>query len=54
MTNKKKNPPSSFNKNKAKDFKGTAKMLIKRLGAFKWQTIIALTFAVIAAVLNVL
>lgn len=54
MTNKKHKQTSSFTKDKAKDFKGTLKMLIKRLGKYKWQTIIALIFAVIAAVLNVL
>lgn len=54
MTNKKQKQTSSFTKDKAKDFKGTLKMLIKRLGKYKWQTIIALIFAVIAAVLNVL
>ena len=45
---------SSFNKNKAKDFKGTLKMLLKKMSLFKWQAIIALIFAVLAAILNVL
>ncbi len=41
-------------KERAKDFKGTLKMLMKRLCQFKWHLIIALTFAICAAVLNVL
>lgn len=41
-------------KERAKDFKGTLKMLMKRLWQFKWHLIIALTFAICAAVLNVL
>lgn len=41
-------------KERAKDFKGTLKMLVKRLWQFKWHLIIALTFAICAAVLNVL
>lgn len=41
-------------KERAKDFKGTLKMLMKRLWQFKWHMIIALTFAICAAVLNVL
>lgn len=41
-------------KEQAKDFKGTLKMLMKRLWQFKWHLIIALTFAICAAVLNVL
>ena len=41
-------------KERAKDFKGTLKMLMKRLWQFKWHLIIALTFAICAAILNVL
>ena len=41
-------------KERAKDFKGTLKMLVKRLWQFKWHLIIALTFAICAAILNVL
>lgn len=41
-------------KERAKDFKGTLKMLMKRLWQFKWHLIIALTFAICAAVLNIL
>lgn len=40
--------------NKAKDFKGSLKMLLKRLWVYKYSVIIALIFAVAAAVLNVL
>lgn len=54
MTKKdKKTSPYQF-KDKAKDFKGTLKMLVKRLGQFKAQTIIAVIFAILAAVLNIL
>ena len=54
MTKKdKKTSPYQF-KDKAKDFKGTLKMLVKRLGQFKVQTIIAVIFAILAAVLNIL
>ena len=54
MTKKdKKTSPYQF-KDKTKDFKGTLKMLVKRLGQFKVQTIIAVIFAILGAVLNIL
>lgn len=54
MTKKdKKTSPYQF-KDKTKDFKGTLKMLVKRLGQFKVQTIIAIIFAILGAVLNIL
>ncbi len=47
-------PNVSFSNHKAKDFKGTLKILFKRLWQYKFSLIIALIFAVFAAVLNVL
>ncbi len=39
---------------RAKDFKGSLKMLLKRLGAYKYTVIVAVIFAALAAVINVL
>ena len=49
-----KQPSHAVTKERAKDFKGTLKMLMNRLWHFKWHLLIALTFAICAAVLNVL
>ena len=40
--------------NRAKDFKGSLKMLLKRLWVYKYSVIISIIFAIAAAVLNVL
>ena len=40
--------------NKAKDFKGSLKMLIKRMKDYKFSLITAIVFAILAAVLNIL
>ena len=54
--NKTKNAPSFDHKkvNKAKDFKGSLKLLLKRLGDYKWMLVIAIIFAVASAVLSIL
>ena len=47
--------PSTVNSSdRAKDFKGSLKMLLKRLGAYKYTVIVAVIFAALAAVINVL
>ena len=38
---------------KAKDFKGTTKMLFKNLGKYKALLIVAVVFAIFATVLNI-
>ena len=52
--NKKAKREKVHSPNRAKDFKGTMKMLLRRLSLFKWHVIIAVVFAALAAVLNVL
>lgn len=45
--------PMQGNFDKAKDFKGSLKMLLKRLSSYKIQIIFAIIFAILAAVLNI-
>ena len=45
---------NSASNDRAKDFKGSLKMLLKRLNEHKAYVIIAIIFAALAAVLNVL
>ncbi len=46
-------PMHAGNGDRAKDFKGSLKMLLKRLGEYKIQVIFSIIFAVLAAVLNI-
>lgn len=47
--------PGTINSSdRAKDFKGSLKMLLKRLGVYKYTVIVAVIFAALAAVINVL
>lgn len=48
------NNKQNYHKNKAKDFKGSLKMLLKRLWTYKYSVIISIFFASAAAILNVL
>ena len=47
-------PGTVNSSDRAKDFKGSLKMLLKRLGAYKYTVIVAVIFAALAAVINVL
>lgn len=47
-------PNSIHSSDRAKDFKGSLKMLLKRLGTYKFIVIVAIIFAALAAVINVL
>ena len=53
--NKTMSKPGAIRSNdRAKDFKGSLKMLFKRLAVYKYTVIVAVLFAAIAAVINVL